>query len=178
MLNGGKLMVRTILDAFCVKSGILCRRCEEKLQKGQVTRLDLKVIRRMVELEKGYPVLQDVTYHRSVEADDMMAVLVDKKDLPRLLGGGARIVKELGESFGKRVKLIGFGGDDRAFLEDLFSPLSILTINTVWIPDGSTETKVILTGRRPKNMPVNLEMVQSIAKDLKGMTLRIEFERE
>jgi transcription antitermination factor NusA-like protein len=171
-------MVKTILDAFCVKSGILCRHCEEKLQKGQVTELDLKVIRKMVELEKNHPVLQDVTYHRSVEAEDMMAILVDKKDLPGLLGGGAKVVRELSESFGKRVKLISFGGDDRAFLEDLFSPLSILTINTVWIPDGSTDTKVILTGRRPKNMPVDLDMVQKIAKDMRDMTLRVQFERE
>jgi transcription antitermination factor NusA-like protein len=171
-------MVKTILDAFCVKSGILCRRCEEKVQKGLITQLDLKVIQRIVELEKDYPVLQDVTYHRSVEAVDMMAILVDKKDLPRLLGGGAKVVKELSESFGKRVKLISFGGDDRAFLEDLFSPLSIFTINTVWIPDGSTETKVILSGRKPRNMPVDLEMVQTIAKDLRGMTLRVQFERE
>ena len=171
-------MVRTILDAFCVKSGILCRRCEEKLQKGLITELDLKVIRKIVEIEKDHPVLQDVTYHRSVEAEDMIAILVDKKDLPRLLGGGAKVVKELGESFGKRVKLISFGGDDRAFLEDLFSPLSILTINTVWIPDGSTETKVILTGRRPWKMPVDLDMVQNIAKDMRGMTLRVQFERE
>lgn len=52
-----------------------------------------------------------------------------------------------------------------------------MTINTIWIPDGTTETKVILTGRRPRNMPVNLDMVRSIAKDLKGMTLRVEFER-
>jgi transcription antitermination factor NusA-like protein len=170
-------MVKTILDAFCVKSGILCRRCEEKLEKGQVTELDLKVIQKMVELEKQNPVLEDVTYHRAIEADDMMAVLVDKKDMPRLLGGGAKVVKELAETFGKRVKLISYGGDDREFLEDLFSPLSILTINTIWIPDGSTETKVILTGRQPRKMPVDLDKVQKIARELKGMTLRIEFER-
>jgi transcription antitermination factor NusA-like protein len=170
-------MVKTILDAFCVKSGILCRRCEEKLEKGQITDLDLKVIQRMVELEKEHPVLQDVTYHRSVEADGMMAVLVDRKDVPRLLGGGAKIVRDLGETFGKRVRLISYGGDDREFLEDLFSPLSILTINTIWIPDGSTETKVILTGRQPRKMPVNLDTVRMIAQELKGMTLRVEFER-
>jgi len=170
-------MVKTILDAFCVKSGILCRRCEEKLEKGQITDLDLKVIQRMVELEKEHPVLQDVTYHRSVEADGMMAVLVDRKDVPRLLGGGAKVVKDLGDTFGKRVKLISYGGDDREFLEDLFSPLSILTINTIWIPDGSTETKVILTGRQPRRMPVDLDIVKTMAQELKGMTLRIEFER-
>ncbi|SRR5208337_316741 len=171
-------MVKTILDAFCVKSGILCRRCEEKLEKGQITELDLKVIQRMVELEKEHPVLQDVTYHRSVEADGMMAVLVDRKDVPRLLGGGAKIVKDLGDTFGKRVKLISYGGDDREFLEDLFSPLSILTINTIWIPDGSTETKVILTGRQPRRMPVDLDIVKTMAQELKGMTLRVEFERD
>jgi transcription antitermination factor NusA-like protein len=170
-------MVKTILDAFCVKSGILCRRCEEKLEKGQITELDLKVIQRMVELEKEHPVLQDVTYHRSVEADGMMAVLVDRRDVPRLLSGGAKVVKDLGETFGKRVKLISYGGDDREFLEDLFSPLSILTINTIWIPDGSTETKVILTGRQPRKMPIDLETVKMVAHELKGMTLRIEFER-
>jgi transcription antitermination factor NusA-like protein len=171
-------MVKTILDAFCVKSGILCRRCEEKVDKGQITELDLKVIQRIVELEKENPVLEDVTYHRAVEADDMMAVLVDKKDMPKLLSGGAKVVRDLSETFGKRVKLISFGGDDRGFLEDLFSPLSILTINTIWIPDGTTETKVILTGRKPRNMPVNLDMVRKIAQDLKGMTLRAEFERD
>ena len=170
-------MVRTILDAFCVKSGILCRRCEEKLEKGLVTELDLKVIQKMVEMEKDNPVLEDVTYHRAVEADDMMAILVDRKDLPKLLGGGAKILRDLGETFGKRIKLIGYGGDDREFLEDLFSPLSILTINTVWIPDGSTETKVILTGRQPRNMPVDPEKVRKIAQEVRGMTLRIEFER-
>jgi len=170
-------MVKTILDAFCVKSGILCRRCEEKLEKGLVTELDLKVIQRMVELEKENPVLEDVTYHRAVEADDMLAVLVDRKDLPKMLGGGAKIVRDLGETFGKRVKLISYGGDDREFLEDLFSPLPILTINTVWIPDGSTETKVILTGHQPRNMPVNLEKVRKIAQEIRGMTLRVEFER-
>jgi len=170
-------MVKTILDAFCVKSGILCRRCEEKLEKGQITELDLKVIQRMVELEKEHPVLQKVTYHRSVEADGMMAILVDRRDLPKLLGGGAKVVKDLSDTFSKRVKLISYGGDDREFLEDLFSPLSILTINTIWIPDGSTETKVILTGHQPRKMPVDLDVVKSIAKNLKGMTLRVEFER-
>jgi transcription antitermination factor NusA-like protein len=94
-----------------------------------------------------------------------------------LLGGGAKIVKDLGDTFGKRVKLISYGGDDREFLEDLFSPMSILTINTIWIPDGSQETKVILTGRQPRNMPVDLEKVKMIAHELKGMTLRVEFER-
>jgi transcription antitermination factor NusA-like protein len=170
-------MVKTILDAFCIKSGILCRKCQEKIEKGQITDLDLKIIRLLSDLEKENPALQDVTYHKAVEADGNLAILVDRRDMSKMLAGGAKIVHIISDSLGKTVKILGFGGDDRKFLEDLFSPLSILTLNTIWIPDGSTETKVILTGRQPRRMPVDLEIVKKLAKQLRNMTLRIEFER-
>jgi transcription antitermination factor NusA-like protein len=170
-------MVKTILDAFCVKSGILCQKCQEKIERGQITDLDLKIIRTLSEFEKSFPALQDLQYHKSVESGDTLAVLVDRRDVSKLLSSGGKIVKALGEEYGLRVKVIGFGGDARQFLEDLFSPLSILTINTIWIPDGSTETKVILTGRPPKRMPVDLDVAKKLALELQGMTLRVEFER-
>jgi transcription antitermination factor NusA-like protein len=170
-------MVKTILDAFCVKSGILCRKCQEKIEKGQITDLDLKIIRLLTELEKENPALQEVTYHKAVEAENNVVILVDRRDMGRILSGGAKTVHAISDSLGKKVKILSYGGDDRQFLEDLLSPLSILTLNTIWIPDGSTETKVILSGRQPRRMPVDLEMVKGLAKQLRSMSLRIEFER-
>ena len=170
-------MVKTILDAFCVKSGILCRKCQEKIEKGQITDLDLKIIRLLTELEKENPALQDVTYHKAVEAEDNAVILVDRRDMGKILSGGAKTVHAISDSLGKKVKILSYGGDDRQFLEDLLSPLSILTLNTIWIPDGSTETKAILSGRQPRRMPVDLEMVKAFAKQLRNMSLRIEFER-
>jgi len=170
-------MVKTILDAFCIKSGILCRKCQEKIEKGQIADLDLKIIRLLSELEKENQTLQDVTYHKAVEVDGNLAILVDRRDMGKILTGGAKAVHTISDSLGKKVKILGYGGDDRQFLEDLFSPLSILTLNTIWIPDGSTETKVILTGRQPRRMPVDLEIARKLAKQLRNMTLRIEFER-
>ena len=170
-------MVKTILDAFCIKSGIMCRKCQEKIEKGQITDLDLKIIRLLSDLEKGNPGLQDLAYHKAVEADGNVAVLVDRRDMGKMLSGGAKVAHAISDSLGKTVKVLGYGGDARQFLEDLFSPLSILTLNTIWIPDGSTETKVILTGRQPRRMPVDLEIVKRLAKELRNMTLRIEFER-
>ena len=170
-------MVKTVLDAFCIKSGILCRKCQEKIDKGQITDLDLKIIRLLSELEKQNQALQDVTYHKAVEADNNLVILVDRRDMGKILGGGAKTVHAISDSLGKKVKILGFGGDDRQFLDDLLSPLSILTLNTIWIPDGSTETKVILTGRQPRRMPVDLEVTKKLAKQLRNLTLRIEFER-
>src|SRR2546422_11679586 len=95
-------MVKTILDNFCVKSGILCSRCEEKLRKGQVTDLDVRVIRTLTELEKENPPLQDVTFHKAVEAGDIMAVLVDRKGMDTFLPSGAKISKTPRARVGKR----------------------------------------------------------------------------
>jgi transcription antitermination factor NusA-like protein len=170
-------MVKTILDAFCIKSGILCRKCQEKIEKGQISDLDLKIIRLLSDLEKNNQALQDLTYHKAVEVDGNIAILVNRRDMGKILGGGARTVHAISDSLGKRVKILGQGGDERQFLEDLLSPLAILTLNTVWIPDGTTETKVILIGRQPKRMPVDLEIVKKTAKQLRNMTLRIEFEK-
>jgi len=170
-------MVKTILDAFCVKSGILCRKCQEKIDKGQITDLDLKIIRLLTELEKEHPALQDVTYHKAVEVDNNLVILVDRRDMSKMLEGGARTVHAISDSLGKKVKILSYGGDDRQFLEDLLSPLSVLTLNTIWIPDGSTETKVILSGRQPRRMPVDPDMAKRLAKELRDMTLRIEFEK-
>lgn len=171
-------MVKTILDNFCVKSGIFCPRCEEKLKKGQITDLDVKIIRRLVELEKEHPSLQEMFFHKAVEAGDMLAILVDRGSMGPLLGSGGRILKAVGEVTGKKIRVLGHGGDERQFLEDLFAPFSILTINTIWLPDGSTETKVILDGRRPKRMPIDFDVVKKLAHELRGLTLRIAFEYE
>ena len=169
-------MVKTILDNFCVKSGILCSRCVDKLETGKITDLDVKVIRTITELEKENPPLQDVTFHKAVEAGDIMALMVDRKGMDAFLSSGARLAKTLGDRVGKRVRILSFGGDERDFLEELFSPFAILTINTIWLPDGSRETKVILTGRKPWRSPVDFEVVKKLARELKGLSLRIEFE--
>jgi transcription antitermination factor NusA-like protein len=170
-------MVKTILDAFCVKSGTFCRKCQEKIEKGQITNLDLKIIGLLTELEKQNPALQDVTYQKAVEAENNVVILVDKRDMGKILSDGGKTVRAISDSLDKKVKVLSYGGDDRQFLEDLLNPLAILTLNTIWIPDGTTETKVILSGREPRRMPVDLEMAKGLARQLRNMSLRIEFER-
>src|SRR5438132_9247966 len=106
-------MVKTILDSFCVKSGIFCSRCEEKLKKGQITDLDIRVIRSITELEKENPTLQNVTFHKAVEAGDIMALMVDRGGMDTFLARGAKPAKKLGDRGGARVKRQRQGGVER-----------------------------------------------------------------
>jgi transcription antitermination factor NusA-like protein len=126
-------------------------------------------------LEKTYPSLQDVYFHKAVEANRVLAIVVGKGDVARLLSYGGKILRELGKKVGKRIRVLENGVDDRKFLEDLFAPLSIITINRIWIPDGTTQTRVILRRTRRQSPLINVEALKKIAKELRGITIRVEF---
>jgi len=167
--------VKAALCNFCLKSGILCPKCQWKLRSGEVSEVDLKIASLILSLEEKYPSLQDVYFHKAVEANGVLAVLVKRGDMPHLLGYGGKIIKALGEKTGKTIRILEYGVDDRKFLEDLFAPLSILTINTIWLPDGTTETRVILRRRGRRQPPINVKALKEIARKVRGITLRVEF---
>ena len=154
---------------------MLCSKCQAKLKSGEVSQEDLKIARLLLSLENEYPSLQDVYFHKAVDTDDVMAIIIGQGDMPRLLGLGGKVVRAIGESTGKTIRILEHGVDDRKFLEDLFAPLSIITINTIWLPDGTTETRVILRKRGRRPPPINVEALKEIAQKIRGITLRVEF---
>jgi transcription antitermination factor NusA-like protein len=167
--------MKTELCSFCLKSGILCQKCSAKVKAGEISELDLKIARLLLSLEETYPSLQNLCFYKAVDVNKTLAVIVGHGDVPRLLGYGGKITKALSEETGKSIRDLEHGVDDRKFLEDLFTPLSILTINTIWLPDGTTETRVILRKRRSYQVPFDLKALKEIARKVRKMSLRVEF---
>jgi len=166
--------VKTVLCSFCLKSGMLCQKCSAKVKSGEISELDLKIARLLLSLEEKYPSLQNVYFHKAVDVDRTLAVIVGRGDVPRLLGYGGKIIKALGAKTGRAIRVLEYGADDRKFLEDLFAPLSIMTINTIWLPDGTTETRVILMKKRGRQLPFDVKALKEIARRVRNMTLRVE----
>ena len=167
--------MKTELCSFCLKSGMLCQKCAAKVKAGDITDIDLRVARLLLSLEEKYPSLQNVCFYKAIDVNKTLAVLVGRGDVPRILGYGGKIVKAIGDETGKSVRVLENGVDDRKFLEDLFIPLSILTINTIWLPDGTTETRVILRRKRGGQLPFDLKAIKEIAQKVRKMSLRVEF---
>jgi transcription antitermination factor NusA-like protein len=154
---------------------MLCQKCLAKVKSGEVSEVDLKIARLLLSLEEKYPSLQNVYFHKAVDADKTLAIIVGSGDVARLLGYGGRIIKTLSAETGKAIRVLEYGADDRKFLEDLFAPLSIMTINTIWLPDGTTETRVILKKRYGRQLPFNVKALKEIARKVRNITLRVEF---
>ncbi len=139
--------------------------------------MDLRIGRLLLSLESKFPLLQEIDFHKAVEADDLIAMIVGQGDVARLLSYGGKIIRAIGNNTRKSIRVLEHGVDTRKFLEDLFAPLRIITINKIWLPDGSTETRVILRKRGRRRPPIHVNALKQIAQKVRGLTLRVEFTR-
>lgn len=169
--------MKTALCNICIKSGILCPRCQEKVSSGEITETDIEVARVLLSLEDKHTSLQKIDFYKAYEADNVLALVVGSGNSKNFQSEGGNIIRDIAERTGKRIRIFENKGDARTFLEELFAPVSITTINKIWLPDGSQETRVVLPGHSRK-LPIRSEVMKDLAKEIRGITLRIAFERQ
>lgn len=167
--------MQTQLCEFCLKSGMLCSKCQEKVSSGAVSQKYIDVAKKLVEHEDQYTFLQDVRLDNVFEVEGFLVLVVGKGDL-RKFETDTNAQSGLEDILNKKVLVIESGVKDRVFLEDLFAGQHIVTINIIWLPDGSTETRVVLRGRGSRKMSEErIKALREIAKKVKEMDLRVEY---
>ena len=154
---------------------MLCSKCKKKVEKGKISQLDLEIGRFLIDLEQEYPQLQDVFFYNAVKTNEVLAIFVGQGDISKILSYGGKILKILESKTKSSIRVLEYKSNERKFLEDLFDPLDILTINRIWLPDGTIQTRVILKGRERRRISTYIQSLKEIAKESKGLTLRIEF---
>jgi len=171
------LPLRIPICAFDAKTGILCAKCQAKLSAGQISQPDIVVSKALVKLAESTPELNRAALLRSYEIDGNYLLEMEQADAAAMRAK-PEIKQKLEELLKGRVWVIGTSNSDRQFLEELFYPIRILTVNTVWLPDGSKLTKVIIPGRRPERLKGEIEVLKGIVKQVKGIELLVESEKE
>ena len=168
--------MQTQLCEFCLRSGMLCSKCQEKIRSGEVNDLYMKVAQSLLDIEGKYPVLQKARLNRVIDVGGFLVLVVGRGDRNKFMGDGGNLTRDLRDSFRRRVLVIEEGVNDRSFLEDLFSSQHIVTINIIWLPDGTTETRVVLQGRGARRLSKKrIRALTDIAKKVRNMDLRVEY---
>ncbi len=168
--------MQTQLCEFCLKSGMLCSKCQEKVSSGEVNDHYIKVARYLLENENKFPDLQKARLNRVFEVGGYLVLVVGRGDRNKFSDQTGRLTRDLGDEFKKRVLVIEDSQNDRGFLEDIFANQHIITINIIWLPDGTTETRVVLQGRRARRLSKKrINAMTEIAKQVRKMDLRVEY---
>ncbi|MHB1908759.1 MAG: transcription elongation factor NusA [Nitrososphaerales archaeon] len=168
--------MKTPICSFDARTGVLCPKCDLRLKSGQISETDVDV---SIKLTKASEKNQEISKLSLIKAE-----LVDGDYLLLLEPGSLAPLrhdpifqKGLQNVLGAKVWLTEADTTDKKALEDLFFPVRIANVNTVWLPDGSKMTKVVIPGRKTERFPHNTDMISKILQESRGIDLMVEFER-
>lgn len=166
--------MKSLICPFDARSGVLCSKCESKLETGGITRDDVEAAIRLARLADRSQDVDRFTLLRGVKVDDDFVLVLRSRDVVALRGDSHLADKIEGE-FGQKVWFVESEAADRRFVEGLLYPLTVLSVNLFWLPDGNKLTKAIMAGDG-KRARVNIEKIVKIAKAVRNIELLIEFE--
>tara|TARA_B100000315_G_C14383410_1_gene498526 strand:+ start:221 stop:778 length:558 start_codon:yes stop_codon:yes gene_type:complete len=167
--------LKTPICAFDAKTGLLCPKCEARLKGGHLTKLDVDSSIKLTKLLGKIPNLEQVSLIKAHDVSGDLVLVFSSGDL-NTLKNDSSAQQKIDAAFGTKVWIVESSTTDRKMIEDLFYPIPILTVNVVWLPDGSKLTKVIIPGRRTDRFPINVDQVKQIVKSVRNVELLVEFE--
>lgn len=171
--------MKTPLCHICIKSGILCPRCQGLVDSGEYDEVDIDVMKVLLELEsKTFQELKNMSYHKSYLIGDLLVVQLSGKPLsPYQLSRLAKhIADKLRDKYNVKVRVVEKTGDLRRMASQLLSPARILGVNTLWLPDGSFESIIRISRYDEKILPAQKEILEEALSKIFKATVKVRFE--
>lgn len=165
--------MKTPICYFCAKSGVLCPRCQEKLDKGEITQADVEVSKWFIEYEVKNPQLKDYSILRTVNLPKMVIVMVSGSSNKALL---SKVSKQLSDEKRTSVRIVEKTSSIKRLLEQIVTPARVMGANTVWLPDGSWESTIKMPKSDIRKMPIDPKSAEEAIRILTGEVIHIVFE--
>ncbi|MFX0014677.1 MAG: hypothetical protein ACFFB2_06000 [Promethearchaeota archaeon] len=168
-------MVVTPICNFCAKTGVLCKKCKQKLRKGKFTQLDVDVSIAFAKAEQRFPKqLHNVTLDRAHRLNGSIVLLTQNG---RNILENEELKYFIESEIRKPIEIIERKADTRKTFADFFAPLDILEIDQIFAPpEGDIELKITLRGD-PELLRFPLDQLKQIAELISKNPVRLEIIR-
>jgi transcription antitermination factor NusA-like protein len=160
---------------FDAKNAVLCPQCEGKVESGILSQSDVDSSIILANIAKSNSEIEGFTLYSGKEIKGNLILTLDKKDIMKIRQSRT-IYRTLQDQFKSKIWLVEADETDEKFIEDLFFPTKILSINSVWAPGGVMKIKVVISGRWTPRFPIDTKKVVEIVKNTRNLDIEIEFE--
>jgi transcription antitermination factor NusA-like protein len=167
--------LKTPICSFDAKTGTLCSKCEDKLRSGHLTQVDVECAVKLVKLAERDEEINKFTMVNAYQVNEDIVLVLQRSDLS-ILRSNVELASRIQAQFQSKLWFVEAEATDKRFLENLFFPARILTINLIWLPDGNKLTKVIVTAHNIRVSDINVEQIQKITKTVRNIELLVDFE--
>lgn len=155
-------MVLPVCDV-CLKSGILCQGCENKLESGEISQIDLDIAKVLFKLGDG-----KIGFKKTIEVGDIVIIITGKDQVGKLIGKNGKIVRELSRTVGKKIRVVGQDSDLKSVSKDILAPARVSGINIVYGKDGEEKYKIRVMQEDSRKLPGRLDVLNEIIELLTG----------
>ena len=161
--------------SFDAKNAVLCPQCEGKVESGVLSQADVDASIILANISKTNKEIDSFTLHSCKEFDGNYVLTFAKNDIMRIRQSRT-LYRLLQDQFKGKIWLVEADETDKKFIEDMFFPTKILSINAVWAPGGVQKTKAVVSGKWTRRFPIDTEKVVQIVKNARNLDIEIEFE--
>ncbi|MGQ4874941.1 MAG: hypothetical protein ACP6IY_12815 [Promethearchaeia archaeon] len=158
----------------CIKSGFLCPKCQDKLDNEELTEFEIDLAKDLLELEQQeeFNYLKDVSFYKAIDFEDVLILVVGKKDKIRITPKLLDWIKETYEF--DEIILTEKTKMPRPVLEDLITPRKLISMNELFLATGDIEYKAIMRKEDLDKILFTKEELEDLVHELTGETVRIE----
>jgi len=161
------------LCLICIKSGILCKSCQSKLDSGEIDHLDIKISKIFLELENKFPELKSSTFYKAIDVNDTVMILVSGKVSKSTWN---KVALKIKDKINKNIRIIEKSASIRHLAEQILSPIRVKSVNTIWLPDGSCEIYIKLSKSELSKLRISKEVVENVLSKFTKEVIRIVLE--
>jgi len=166
--------MKTPICSFDAKTGVLCAKCEARLESGHLTPAEIEVSIKLTRLAEQVQEVNKFTIVGAAKSESDYVLFLRGPDIS-FLRSNSELLKRVEEELDGAVWLVEAQATDRRFMENLFFPAKVLSMNFFWLPDGKKLTRVLIDRKDPAN-DLKALRIQEIAKLLRNIELIIEYE--
>jgi transcription antitermination factor NusA-like protein len=168
--------MRLPVCVFDIESDMLCPSCQERLDSGQITGFDIEFSKWILEKAKTYPDLEDLTLLRAIKTDELLILVVKKKNKEILTENG-ELLDEIVSSFGK-VLVVEGPAKLRTIVRNLIYPAIEVGVNSLFLPNGIKENIVVLKPEDRSRIKYSSEELRVIASAVTGESAIFQYQDE
>ncbi len=164
-------------DKTCIKSGFLCSICQTRLDVGEISEFEIDLAKDLIKLEEEneeYAFLKDVSFYKAIDFEDVVILVVGKRDKLRFTSGLMKWIKETYEI--DEILLVQKTKKPRPVVEALISPYKLKSLNEIFLATGDVQSRAVLWEEDKENLLFTKEELEDLIFELTGNITRIEFQ--
>ncbi len=166
---------------------MLCESCQDRLEKGELSNLDIDISEILLEIEEANPDMKfsEASFFKSIELEKLAIMVIGKGEtevfkpvikklqkelqLPRI-----EFIEKSNESSNLKTKISE--KELKNIVNDFVKPGKLVGINKLFLPTGDDEYKARVQIKQNDRLPLSKANLEKIIKELTNTIVRIEIE--